>query len=152
MKLVTINQENAAVLADILSSDETLNRHLSDQSELPQITPDEYYWTTRKWEKQNDGRVYAIIEQKMVLGVLSFLPLSETTAVVGYWIRSDQWNLGFATRALRLFKKVAAGKGFQYITANIPRDNPAALAIWQKNPVIVTESRDYFHPWMELNK
>ncbi|HHT20161.1 MAG TPA: GNAT family N-acetyltransferase [Tissierellia bacterium] len=152
MKLVTINHESAAALADILSNDEVLNRQMGDQAELPDITPDEYYWTTRQWEKKHDGRVYAIIEQKMVLGVLSYLPLSDTTATVGYWIRSDQWNLGFATRALRLFKKVAAGKGFHYITANVPRDNPAALAIWQKNQIILTESRDYFHPWMELTK
>lgn len=152
MKLVTINQEYATQLAEILSNDQSLHQILSGQSELPQVTPDEYYWTTRQWEKKNDGRVYAIIEQKMVLGVLSYLPLSDKTAIVGLWIRSDQWNRGYATRALSLFKKVAGGKGYNYITANIPRDNPAAMAVWRKHPIIVTESSEYIHPWMDLSK
>lgn len=152
MKLVTINQEYAAQLAEILSTDHTLNEHLSGEQELPHVTPDEYYWTTRQWEKKNGGRVYAIVDQKQVLGVLTYLPLSDSAATVGYWIRSNLWNQGYASRALNLFRRVAGDKGFHYLTANIPKSNPAALAIWRKHTIILTESSDYYHPWMELIK
>lgn len=152
MKLETIKPESAAQIADILSHDEVLARALNPGTELSQVTPDEYYWTTRVWEKKTGGRVYAIIEQKEVVGVISYRPQSDSVATLGYWIRSDYWNRGLASRALRLFRKVAKAKGISHITADIPRDNPATLAIWRKQPIILTESSRYYHPWMELSK
>ncbi|WP_459129006.1 GNAT family N-acetyltransferase [Guggenheimella bovis] len=148
MNLEEMSATHAIALSDILTND--TNLALSMGLVEPEIVSPEEYYKLAQSLKEDAVDTFTIKAEEKVIGVISLCPVDEKTALVGGWIRSDEWNKGYGTEALELTKEKAKEKGYRFLTSNIDKENEVALKLWKRFPILLREDRRHYHPWMEL--
>ncbi|MGN6711273.1 GNAT family N-acetyltransferase [Anaerocolumna jejuensis] len=150
---ITIKELDTAycnAMAELLNSDEKLHLALSPDSPHININGKEYYDGCKTWEKRKNGNNFVILDEDRLIGSISYHKISLLTAGCGYWIKSSLWGKGYGKEAFAGFLPVIKKAGFEYVTANIWKDNIASLKIWEKYTSDIREEEGRYIPLIKL--
>ncbi len=144
------NRNLNSAMAKILSTDRWLHQELAGSLPIMRVTGDGYDAGCRAWEARKHGTCYAITNDGVAIGSISFAPAGDGAASVGYWIRSDLWNRGYGTCALMQMKEILKAAGYRSMTASILKTNSASKKVWEKCGAVFTESGERCFPHVTL--
>ena len=132
LEIVKLDRKYCDALASILSADASLNKFLSSNKVMSEVSGDDYYNVCLDWEAKVDGHNFCILYNKVPMGSISYVHKDAETASVGIWISSEYWNKGLGIQVLKIFKKMLKENGYMYLTGTIQKWNPRSKRMCEK--------------------
>ncbi len=130
----SISLREAQALADLLCRDTVLRRNLGiPQGDHP--TAQGFLDKNNRWCDQTHSIVMAIVDADgLPIGTISLAKVdwAERSGGIGYWLASDRWGRGYASRAFALAMWLARTLGITQVWAHVSRENTPSLRIWRR--------------------
>jgi len=150
LKVVPINLESSAKLADLLNTDGLLRKSIG--ATATDNTAGSFLQRYTEWQKKTNSETFAIEKDGAAIGLISLSHRdNESKSVrIGYWISSKEWNKGIGTFAFNAVFQYAKDLGFKIFRANINPNNFASLRIWEKNGATFSHLKNKLEAKIEL--
>jgi len=122
----------AEELAQILSNDIKLQNSLCSKN--VKTAGNEFIIFCKEWAASGNADTFVIVLDKKAIGTisLSHQDVNNRKAQIGYWISSNHWGKGYASKAFFQVLSFARLKRIEYVFASIKEDNLASKRIWEK--------------------
>jgi len=103
-----------------LNHDDCLAEALGSNCSV-KISKQDFMETNKKWAAENCADLFAIVLEKKAIGMisLSHQDANSHTAQIGYWLGSQYWNKGYASKAFQLIVDLAKRKRMKYVCSLI---------------------------------
>ena len=93
----------------------------------------------QKASENPDAFVYAAALDGELIGFTNYVTKDETSTEIGYVIRSDCWNKGYATEILKAAIAELFRMGYQKVICGHFEENPASGRVMQKAGMLKTD-------------
>ena len=133
VSLRLLSREDAVCIADLLNRDDVLRAALASGTwEL--VTGEAFYENTTEWCARTNSLSFAIMYDGVSVGMISLSHIDDMnhSARVGYWVASECWGQGVATRAFACLISLAREHDIRILISHIDSENTASRKIWKR--------------------
>lgn len=150
ISLRSIDVYNARALAYLLSYDNKLRSALGNHQDRRMVSLEEFLKNITEWQQRTHSRSYTVVLEDEAIGLISLSHMDGTTARIGYWLSSNQWCHGYATRAFSMVLKIAKELGVKTVKATIEPTNLASIRIWQNKGAHIDKHGDQLEVTLDI--